>query len=163
MYKLLLFLHVLSVLIYFLLHGAVASVTFVLKRQEHPQGAEALENILDLVYRGAYLSVGTTIVSGIVLGIMGRWWQTGWIWISLGLLALIWIVMLLLGSPYVSRQFQRVYRSEAPASPTPEAAPPSTPQETTPGLLEENIPMVLTLIGVAGMAVILWLMMFKPF
>ncbi len=163
MYGFLLFLHMLSVLIYFLLHGAVASVTFVLKRQEHPQGAEALENILDLVYPGTYLSVGITIVSGIVLGFMGHWWQSGWMWTSLGLLALIWIVMRLLGNPYIGRQFQRVYKSGVHSNSNPEVNPPPTPQETSPGWLEENMPMLLTLIGVVGMVVIMWLMMFKPF
>lgn len=160
MYRLLLFVHVLSILLYFLLHGAVAGVTFVLKRQEDPQGAEALERILDAVYPGTYVAVGVTIVSGIVLGFMGRWWQTGWMWTSLVLMALIWVVMILLGSPYISRQFQRVYEPGASSG-----SDPGTPtrQQRSPGWLEENMPLALTVIGVVGMAAILWLMMFKPF
>lgn len=163
MYQPLLFLHVLSAFVYFLLHGAVASVTFVLKRQQQPQGAEALENILDLVYPAAFLSIGVTILSGIILGFMGGWWRTGWIWISLALLALIWIVMRLLGTPYISRQFQRIYGPGAPSNSNPEVNSDSSSEESSPGFVEENMPAVLTLIGVAGMATILWLMMFKPF
>ncbi len=163
MYQVLLYLHVLGAFIYFLLHGGVASVTFVLRREQHPEGARALEAILDLVYGGALLSLGVTILSGILLGFIGGWWRTGWFWTSLVLLAVIGIVMRFLGNPYIGRQFRRIYEAGAPSNPEAQEPPDPSPEQPSPGMMERHMPVLLTLVGVGGMAAILWLMMFKPF
>ncbi len=163
MYQALLFIHVASAFLYFLLHGGVASVAFVLGRQSRREAGEALESILDYVNPAAPLSLAVTVLSGIILGIMGRWWRWGWIWTSLILLALIWFAMSRLGNRYFDEQFQRIYESEVQPNTGQESGTQAYQPSKLSGVLQGNPAAFLTAIGVAGMFAILWLMMSKPF
>lgn len=163
MYDVILFLHVGSAMAYFLFHGAVASVTFALKRKTKAKQRQALSDMLDLVYSGAPLSLLILLVSGVILAFMGRWWSEGWIWTSILAFVVIAVFMFIVGGLYYARRFEGV--DERPWAP-------EVPEESQTFRLaygsfanrhHAKVPMLLTVTGVLVMGGILWLMMFKPF
>jgi MFS family permease len=157
MYELLRFLHVLSAMAYFLFHGAVASVTFALRREPVPKTFEVLSAVMVFAYAGAPIAGGVLVLTGIVMGFMGRWWGDRWLWTSLGLLLVIGILMNRLGKPYLTEGFVRASNREAQTQ-TPTRA-------GFAGAMRKFFfhPMFFALTGSVGLAVVLWLMMFKPF
>ena len=155
MYDAILFLHVASAMGYFLFHGVFASVTFILKREEHPERLAALEGMFDTTGPWSLGSLLVVVASGIVLMVMGNWWRDGWTWLSLAILLVIGVVMVIfggiflgwrLGTEEMPEEGERWYR---------------TAQW---GLrLGFRTPMLLAVTGVGSLGLILWLMMFKPF
>jgi MFS family permease len=157
MYELLRFLHVLSAMAYFLFHGAVASVTFALKREPGPKRIEALSAVMVFAYAGAPIAGGVLVLTGIVLGIMGHWWGDRWIWASVAVLLVIGILMNRLGKRYMTEGFARAR--------TPNAQPQPQASRGISGGMRALFfhPMFFTFTGLIGLAIVLWLMMFKPF
>jgi len=155
MYDVILFLHVASVVGYFLVHGAFASVTFALNRESQPERLQALENILDSTGPWSLGSVLVTVVSGIVLMVMGNWWRDAWPWLSLLILIVIGGVMVIFGGIFLGL---RLGTEEMPAKGE------RWYRTVQWGLrLGSRTPLFLTATGLAALVLILWLMMFKPF
>lgn len=162
MYQWLVFLHILGIFGLLLAHGASVSVSFALRRERRLERVRALLELSSNSYGVMYLSLLVLLISGIVAGVMGNWWGRGWIWISLVLLIGITAAMGALGS--------RVYGGTRKAIGLPyfenwKIHPPIEPAsaEAIDALLAKGNPVLLTIIGLGGLAVIAWLMMFKPF
>lgn len=156
MYELLQFLHVLSAMAYFLSHGAVASVTFALRREPGPKRIEGLSAVMQLAYVGAPIASVVLVLTGVTLGIMGRWWGDRWLWTSLGLLLMIGVLMNRLGKAYMTEGFARARN--------PDVQIPLGARVGASGGVRTFFlsPMFFTITGMIGLAIILWLMMFKP-
>ena len=162
MYRFIVFLHILGVLGFMIAHGASASMSFRLRRETEIERIKALLDVSGTLAMVMWLSLLALAVAGIVLGFMGRWWNRGWIWTSIGLFLDIGIIMgiytnrhyhglrKLVGLPYMDGGKDRP--AEEPAS-----------HEEILALINDGKPMVLAIAGFGGIGVILWLMMFKPF
>lgn len=74
-YQIILYLHVASVAGYFLFHGAFASVTSALNRESEPERLEAMDGIMNSSGPWSVGSALVTVVSGVVLMVMGNWWR----------------------------------------------------------------------------------------
>lgn len=144
MYQLVVFLHVLSVLLFMLLHGVSAVVMFVIPRQENPEHVKALMALRGMVSPAVGAFSGIILVTGIIAGFMGDWWRMGWTGASVVIFIGIAVLMTLLGRRY----FDRIAASLAASAPPDLRRPPA-------GLLAG--------VGIIGVGVILWLMLFKPF
>lgn len=164
MYPWLVYLHILATLTFMLAHGVSSVVSWRLRSQRNPVVVRAWLELYanNGVYAVLYGSLLVLLLSGIITGFMGNWWGRGWIWLSLGLLIGMIIAMYAFGSAYYSKVRQAVGmaffdgRKEIPAQePLPEAE--------IAALLERSPALLLTIIGYGGIAVILWLMRFKPF
>ena len=164
MYSWLVYIHVLATFAFLLAHGVSSVVALRLRRQRDPALARAW---LQLNASGGFVAVfyGSLLlllITGIVSGFIGDWWGQGWIWLSLALLIGIIIGMFFIGTRRYSRLRQALGmpwfdgRKEHPAG---EPAP----IEEIHALLADSPALALTVIGFGGIAVILWLMMFKPF
>ncbi len=162
LYRSVLFLHILFGFLYMLSHGASVSVAYRLRREASLDRVRALLDLSGSSFMLMYVSLLAMILGGVALGFLGSWWATGWIWTSIALLILILVAMGLIASKY----FHRVRKAaglpylegykEHPA-----IAPAS--QEELHELLKSGKPHLMTLIGLGGWAVILGLMIFKPF
>ncbi len=151
--------HVLSVLGFVLVHGSSAMVIMHLGRETNPERVRALPALS--VYP-ANLSLVTLLLSGIALGFMGSWWARGWTWASLGFLILMILTMGFLGSRALNgiRADLGLPSSYGEAPPDPEdRAPFEAVQARIAGLPA----WPLMGVGVGGLAMLTWLMMFKPF
>jgi hypothetical protein len=162
LYKIIVFLHVISTFAFLLSHGAAVSMSFALKRERDLQKIKAL---LDLSNTSNPLMLWTllsTIVFGVMAGFQLNWWRFGWIWTSLVLLVIIVFLMARLGAE-VYGEARKVaglpYKIKGKPFP-PE--PPKSDEELF-AILEKSNPVLLTIIGYGGYAVIAWLMLVKPF
>jgi hypothetical protein len=157
-----LFIHVLSAFIFALAHGASTKVILRIQREK---SAERLAALLELTTEYAnvfYSSLLVMILAGIANGFLGHWWGSIWIWLGLGLLLGIFYAMFALASmplaklrkalglPYV--EAGKPHPAEAPASP-----------EDIARLLAAIKPKSIAVIGYGGLALVVWLMVLKPF
>ena len=162
LYNSVLFIHIFFGFLYMLSHGASVTVAYRLRREN---GLERIRALLDLSassFTLMYLGLLAMVLGGVTLGFLGRWWSTGWLWTSIAILVLILVLMGLIAS----KHFHRVRRAaglpfldgykEHPA------VTPASPEELH-QLLQSGGPQLITLIGLGGWAVILGLMIFKPF
>lgn len=164
MYTWLVFAHVLGIFGFLLAHGTAAAVAFALPRQHEVARIRALLDLSRSVAMVGTVSLLVLLAAGIALGFMGSWWGQGWIWASLGLFILIGVSMTPLGSRPLNRIRQTVdpaHAKQAGSSSSPDTAVATDKQLGV--LLAATHPWLLTIIGGGGVALILWLMLFKPF
>lgn len=162
LYKPVLFIHILFGFLYMLSHGASASVAY---RLRHESSLERIRALLDLSrssFTLMYLSLLAMLVGGIALAFLGHWWSAGWIWASLVLLVAILIAMGLVASKHFHRLRKAVGLPYLDGMKEHPPVDPASPEELA-TLLKSGMPHLMTLIGIGGWAVILWLMIFKPF
>ncbi len=164
MYQWFVFAHILGVFGYLLAHGTAAAVAFALPRQREVERVRVLLDLSRGVAMVAGVSLLVLLAAGIAAGFMGNWWGQGWIWASLGLFILMGVAMTLLGSRPLNRLRQLVHTSNPSSSETisHSSLDPSTEKQLA-VLLAATHPWLLTVIGGGGLALILWLMMFKLF
>jgi hypothetical protein len=165
MYQWIVFAHVLAVFGFLIGHGASAAVIFRLRGE---RDANSIRVLLDLSRRAngvANTCLLLLLVAGVVAGFIGAWWGRYWIWAALGALVLISVAMFAIGSGPLVRIRQLMDPEEAARmKPNRAAAAHDAPtEEELAKLLAATRPVLVTLIGGGGLAVILWLMMFKPF
>jgi len=152
LYQWIVYVHILAVFAFLLAHGTATAITFKLRGERK---IERIRALLDLSESMAILGIVTWLVliaAGIILGVMGNWWGHGWIWTALILLALMSVAMSLLAGRPLARA-----RKLLAASSTAQV------DQQLSTLLAAPNPVVLSVIGGVGIAIILWLMMFKPF
>jgi hypothetical protein len=145
-----------------LFHGTSATVAYRLRQEI---GLERICALLDLSassFTLMYISLLAMILGAVALGFLGRWWSTGWIWTSIALLVLIPVVMAFMASSHFYRARKAAglaYFDGGKAQPAVPAASPDGLRQ----LLQSRRPHLITSIGLGGWAIILGLMIFKPF
>jgi len=100
------------------------------------------------------VSLAWLIVFGVVAGIQGGYWDDGWFWISVGLLVLAVGEMSAVARPHYQRVKEAV-----------EIRPSGVPRRSDEELEEILLSRVAVwnaVFGVAVLATIAWLMIFKP-
>jgi hypothetical protein len=166
MYRWLVFTHVLAVLGFLTAHGASAAVIFKLRGEREVERIRALLDLSRGANSVANACLLVLLLAGIAVGFMGGWWGHGWIWAALGLLILISVGMFAFGSGPLIRIRQLVQPEEGPRRARMSAiqsSPGAATDQQLAALLAATRPVVLTAIGGGGLALILWLMLFKPF
>lgn len=98
------------------------------------------------------------------MAFMGRWWGQGWIWVSIGLFVAILFAMSGFGRLYLDRIAHAIDPEEnaSPMKKEDRSGVKATQVELA-DLLHRGRPVMLSVLGIVGLALILWLMMFKPF
>jgi hypothetical protein len=162
MYRWLVYLHVLGGLGFMLAHGASAWMAFQIRREREIPRLRALLDMSGATAPVLFVSLLLLLLSGILAGFVGHWWSEGWIWVSLGLLIGISVAMgnaartqyhelrRVVGLPYMlgNKQMQAEQAGDA---------------AQIEALLQAHRPRRLSLWGLLGTTLIIWLMMFKPF
>jgi hypothetical protein len=146
-------------------HGVSATMAFRLRSERDPARIAA---ILDLSLWSlspvSLMSIGFVVlfVSGIAAGFTGGYWGRYWIWVALGLLVVITGLMTPVGAGHYNKV--RVAIGQKPARDKSETrAPAPLPPDQLEPLLMASTPWILVALGGIGFAVILLLMVFKPF
>ena len=158
----LIFLHVLAVLTFFLAHGTSAAMAFKIRKETDFARISAMLDLSwsTMILMGvSFLVMGLT---GLILPFLIHIWNKGYIWASIVLMLFVFIYMAmfnetrykqlrrLVGLPYMQGN------KELPAE------PPSSPQEVA-ALLNKIPVRGLVVVGYVVPAIVLWLMIFKPF
>ncbi len=161
-YQYLLFAHLLGFAIFLLAHGASTFVAASLGRERDPARLRTLLDLslasLPMVYIGLLLLIG----SGIWLGFVGGYWQSGWIWTAIGVLVLMLVLMIAVAAPYFDRLRLAVGLQGKRSSRQVPLGPVASDAELN-ALLSGPQPRIIMLIGVLGLLAILVLMVLKPF
>lgn len=131
-------------------HGVAVAVALRLRRERDPVRCRAFLDLSRSTRPWMYVSLLVLIVAGAVRGSQLHAWSQGWIWAALGLL----IAMLVAAFPLAVPYYVRVRRAVADAD---------TPPDRLEALLRSPRPLVILWVETAGLLVILWLMIFKPF
>ena len=158
----LVFIHVLSAITFFLAHGAAAAAVFKVRQETDFARIRAM---LDLsvstfqVYISAFLVMGIT---GLVMPFIIHIWNRGYIWLSI---VLILFVVFWMG--FVNeKQFKQLRRLVGlpymKGNKSLPAEPPASPEEVA-AFMKTIHPHQWALVGYGIPAVVLWLMIFKPF
>jgi uncharacterized membrane protein len=145
------FVHIVGVLGFLAAHGATAAVALRLRREREPDRIRALLDLSRSTRSWMYVSLVVLLTGGVVTGSRGHFWGQGWIWAALGLLIALLVVAFPLAVPY----YLRVRRAVAPDA--------RTPAPELEELLLSSRPMVVAIVETAGLLVIVWLMVLKPF
>lgn len=162
------FAHVASVFGFLLAHGVSTGVLFKLRGERK---LERIRALLDLSKRSIVWTYAFLVligVTGFTAAYIGDWWRQVWIWSSAALLILIALAMNWIGDPYYDRLREAVGLEE-PKGKKGATAPPGPLPDTPAGeeellkLLRSPRPSLLALVGIGGLAAILWLMVLKPF
>ena len=156
------FVHVVGVLGFLAAHGASVSVAFKLRGERDRERVRALLDLSKASLNVMYVSLGVLLLAGIVAGVMGSWFTRSlWIWASLALL-----IGIMAGMYYVgTRHFMELRRAAGlPYSIGSRLQPAmdSVSEAELAALIAKGRPWVLTGLGFGGIAVIAFLMMFKP-
>jgi hypothetical protein len=160
------FLHLLGAFGFLLAHGVSVAMALSLRRERDPERIKALLDLSRVTIGLAYISLLVLLTGGIVSGFLGHWWSQAWIWTALALLIVLIVVMGWLGTGYYDQV--RIAVGTQPTLGSRRKAwlrdqpPPASASELS-ALLTSSRPLLLTWMGVIGLAVILWLMVLKPF
>ena len=142
MYQWIVFIHIASVMGLLLVHPV--TVAFHLKEERDDTRIRELLEVSEAASTLRWVFFGLTLASGVVLGLMGSWWGTAWIWVAL----VIFVVIALVMNLYGGRTIDRIADTRD-----------DTEMER---LLTRFRPGILAVTGTGGLLLILYLMLFKP-
>jgi len=158
MYLWVVYLHVIVIFIFLIQHAVEILVTFKLRGQKEPQGIFATYSfILDNNTRNLRITYLLIILTGIAAGFISTWWKQGWMWTALGIMIVLWFVMSRIGShslTVVDAITDRAVKNREDASAI---------DQFRNDLEARREPEILAVTSLIGGAIIVWLMMFKPF
>jgi amino acid transporter len=147
-------LHVLGVLGFVMFHGVSVVVAFQLRKERDRRRIQELLQFSGSSVLGMYVSLGLLILFGVIAGFAQDWWRFWWIWISLGLLVLAIAEMSAVARPY--------YRQLKEAVQLRPSGVPRKSDEELEELLRSPRAMWNAVFGILALAVITWLMIWKP-
>ena len=142
MYRWIVFIHIASVLGLLLVHPV--TVAFHLKEERNDLRIRELLEVTGAASLLRWVFFGLTIASGVVLGFLGSWWGTAWIWVALAVFVAIGVVMHFYGGRTIDRIADTKDDREMER------------------LLTRFRPGILAVTGTGGLLLILYLMLFKP-
>ena len=162
MYQWIVLLHIAGAFIFVASHGVAIWMTVELPRQRDPKRIAALLDLSSASLNGLYIGLLLLLVGGIWAGIDGQHFGRLWIWAALVVLVAIVVVMYTVATPYFKRL--RLALGQRVMGMPKDAPDPIPLSEAEILAISAQAPAVLlSAVGVAGLLIILWLMVLKPF
>jgi len=159
MYNWLVFAHVFFAFCFILAHGVHAAAMLAFRSEKDPERSLTFFNIVPPINLVRYLTLFMGI-PGLIAAFTTIWWRQGWVWASVVLFLIIGVVMYYYGAGYYMLIFDAATQAvEARKSNVDvEAA-----FEKFEAVRTAPHPIVVSVVGLVGLAIILLLMRFKPF
>lgn len=161
-YRLLVFVHVISGLLFVMAHGVSAMMMFAVSRERRLEKLCDYLEISRMAFLPAMRALDGVLISGVILTVWARWWQFGWIWASLVTFVGIGYVMGKYGAGYMNR-VRRAIGIVSPKDLKKGVRPEIVPEPVLEQILREGQPKLVASVGLGGMAMIVLLMVVKPF
>jgi len=149
------FLHVAGVIAFVSFHGVSMTAALRVRKERDRVKIATMLQLSGSSLMGMYVSLLWLVVFGVVAGIQGGFWNDGWFWIAIGLLVVAVGEMSAVARPYYQRVKEAV-----------EVRPSGVPRrsdEELEEILRSPVALWNMAFGVAVLAAIAWLMIFKPF
>ena len=159
MYNWVVFLHIFFAFGFILAHGVHAAVMLALRNEPDPERSLTFFNVVPQITLVRVLTVLMGI-TGVVAAIMTGWWRQGWTWASLVVFVVIALVMYRYGAGYFGMVYgaaDRFVGAKNSGADTEPARKEFDEARASPNLF------VVTVVGLLGLAIILWMMTLKPF
>jgi len=159
MYNWLVFLHILFAFLFMLAHGVSAAAMLKFRGEPDPERCLTFFNI---VPQPTLIRVLTVLmgIPGLIAAFITPWWKQGWPWASLVIFAIISYVMFKYGGGYygiIEGAAARLIEAKKTNTNVADAFKEYDDARNAPHA------MVVSIVGIAGLAIILWMMRFKPF
>lgn len=160
--KWLVFVHVLSAVTFFLAHGTSAAMAFQMRKETKIERIRTLLDLSGTTIMAIFASFLLMGISGVVLPFILKIWNQVWIWLSIVLMVFVFFWMMgtndrtyktlrkLAGMPYM--QGKKEFPPEPAAS-----------DEEIAAHIRKISTHQLVIVGYVIPAIVLWLMVFKPF
>ena len=161
MYNWLLFGHIASVAGFLLAHGTSAAMAFRLRSEKTTDGLRSLTELSKQTTNVMYSFILLILITGLLLGVQGGWFGRGWIWTALVVLIVTIGMMSVLGRRYSAVRGAVGLPVRAGRRPMTTSTP-GSPEEIR-RAVDATPAGVITAIGVVALALLLWLMIIKPF
>lgn len=148
-------LHVLGVLGFVMFHGVSVWVALRLRKERDRARIAELLQFSGSSVLGMYVSLGLLLLFGVIAGFAGKWWGHWWIWLALLILVGMVGEMSAVARPYYQRVKEAV-----------EVRPSGVPRrsdEELDEILRSRLALFNVVLGFTALAVLAWLMVFKPF
>jgi len=159
MYNWLVFLHIFFSFLFMLVHGAHAAAMLKFRGEPDPELSLTFFNIVPDIKYVRYLTVALGVF-GLAAAFITPWWKQGWVWASLIVFFIISWVMYQYGAGYYTIIFgaaERLIEAKKTNTDLPAAQKEYDDARNAPNA------MIVSIVGIVGLALILWLMRFKPF
>lgn len=156
------YIHVLAGFAFLLSHGVSVFVAFQLKKETDPARMKPLMDVSASSWPSMMLSLLVLLIAGIITGFMGHWWGSLWIWVSLVLLLGITGWMFSLGTR-TYHPLRKMLGMEYLIKGKPQPVEAQRPAAEILAHVAATRPKEVLYVGLGGFALILWLMIFKPF
>ena len=158
----LIFVHVLAVITFFLAHGTSVAMTFQIRKETDFTRIRAMLDLSwsTMILMGvSFLIMGLT---GIILPFLIHIWNKGYIWLSIVLMLFVFIYMAMFNETHYKQVRRLVGLPYMKGNKELPAEPPSSPEEVAEVLKRTSVTS-LVMVGYVIPAIVLWLMVFKPF
>ena len=159
MYNWLVFLHIFFAFLFMLVHGVHAAAMLKFRGEPDPERSLTFFNIVPDIKFVRYLTVALGVF-GFAAAFITPWWKQVWVWASLAVFLIISFVMYKYGAGYYGIIFDaanRLIEAKKTNADLPAAQKKFDDARNAPHA------MIVSIVGIVGLAVILWLMRFKPF
>ena len=157
----LILIHVLAALVFVIAHAVSAVAMFQVRGQSDRAVLTATLNRSSKAQIVADIALLVLLVAGVILGFVGSWWGSLWIWVSLVLLVVVGGAMTpFAGIPMSGVRAALGIKVGKPKPGAPPAAPKS--DEELAAARAALRPELVLVIGLAGLIAITWLMVTKP-
>jgi len=159
MYNWLVLLHIFFAFLFMLAHGPHVVAMLKFRGEPDPERSLSFFNMVpNLKYvRYYYIAMG---VFGFAASLITGWWKQGWIWTSAVVFLFITWVMYKYGTGYyniIIDAATHLIEAKKTNANLPAAQKEYDDARNTPHA------MIVSIVGIVGLAIILWLMRFKPF
>jgi uncharacterized membrane protein len=155
-------LHIIGAFVFVGSHGVAIFMAVRISRERDRSRIAALLDLSSASMAALYVGLVLLLVGGIWAGIVGDWFRFGWIWLALGILVAVTVAMYLVATPFFrTLRAAAGARAEDGETKAPQGSPLSDSEVAA---LAARTPVnALAGSGFAGLLVILWLMVVKPF
>jgi hypothetical protein len=158
------FIHVAAAFAFIAAHGVSMAVFFRLRRERDRARLTTLLELSSYSLGVLYTAFLILLLAGILAGIVGGWWTNGRLWLWTALVILVVVVGLMYGLMTTSYGKLRQALGIPTQNDTKKGVVPEpASDEVLEALLMSSRPTVGAVTGIAGLLVIIWLMVVKPF
>ena len=158
----LVFLHILAALTFFLAHGTSAAMAFQVRKEKDFARIRALLDLSLSTMIVMGVSFLVMALTGVILPFLVHIWNKGYIWLSIVLMLFVFFYMAIFNENHYKQLRRLVGLPYMKGNKQLPAEPPSSPEEVS-ALLKKTSPTGLIISGYVVPAIVLWLMVFKPF
>lgn len=160
--RVLVYVHVLAAITFFLAHGASAAMVFKVRRETDFARIRALLDLSSSTIGTVFITFLVLLLTGVIMPFLIHIWNRGWVWTSLVLMLFVVVYMGLVNRTHYHHLRRLVGLPYMSGNRQVPAGPPASPDEVA-AHLSRISPVPYIIVGYVIPAFVLALMIFKPF